>query len=346
MAWTQCPLETTDPKIEVTLPVGRHVLELIVEDSAGLRSAPATVVITVQKAEEVTVSVEPTSAQLSARGTQQFKAKVTGTADTDVVWGIKEGAEGGTITKEGLYTAPATDGTYHVTAASAADKTASATAEVTVKAVSPCAGGTPRCVAALPLEICTGAPPKCVSASPATTCSGSTPITLCTGATPVIRCLAGQPGVVEEVSVSITPDNVTLENGDEQQFTATVTGSDNKAVTWKADKGSINANGLYKATTVGTDKVTATCAADPAKSAAATVTVTLATLCTGATPKIVECTGATPRLEVCTAARPKILTPVLDETPTRSVEKTDITAKTVEKPAITPKTTIKTKPKK
>ncbi len=49
MALTRFPLETTEPKIEVTLPVGRHVLELVVEDSAGLRSAPDTVVIEVKK---------------------------------------------------------------------------------------------------------------------------------------------------------------------------------------------------------------------------------------------------------------------------------------------------------
>lgn len=43
------PIETTDEQIEVILPLGRHVLELVVEDSAGLRSAPDTVVITVER---------------------------------------------------------------------------------------------------------------------------------------------------------------------------------------------------------------------------------------------------------------------------------------------------------
>jgi hypothetical protein len=49
MALTRFPIETTNPKIEVTLPVGRHVLELVVEDSAGLRSAPDQIVIEVRK---------------------------------------------------------------------------------------------------------------------------------------------------------------------------------------------------------------------------------------------------------------------------------------------------------
>lgn len=49
MALTTFPIETTDPRIEVTLPVGRHVLELVVEDSAGLRSAPDQVIIEVRQ---------------------------------------------------------------------------------------------------------------------------------------------------------------------------------------------------------------------------------------------------------------------------------------------------------
>lgn len=41
-------LVTEHERIDVLLPVGSHVLELVVEDSAGLRSAPATVTITVE----------------------------------------------------------------------------------------------------------------------------------------------------------------------------------------------------------------------------------------------------------------------------------------------------------
>ena len=48
MAITRFPLETDQPVVEVTLPPGRHVLELVVEDSAGLRSEPDTVTITIE----------------------------------------------------------------------------------------------------------------------------------------------------------------------------------------------------------------------------------------------------------------------------------------------------------
>ncbi len=44
---TRFPIETNEPTIEVDLPVGTHVLELIVEDSAGLRSEPDIVTIVV-----------------------------------------------------------------------------------------------------------------------------------------------------------------------------------------------------------------------------------------------------------------------------------------------------------
>jgi hypothetical protein len=43
------PIEVNRPKIDVVLPEGTHVLELVVEDSAGLKSAPDRVVITVKR---------------------------------------------------------------------------------------------------------------------------------------------------------------------------------------------------------------------------------------------------------------------------------------------------------
>ena len=43
------PIETSEPTIEVTLPPGRHVFELVVEDSAGLKSLPDRVTVVIQK---------------------------------------------------------------------------------------------------------------------------------------------------------------------------------------------------------------------------------------------------------------------------------------------------------
>ena len=64
-------------------------------------------------------------------GTLQFKSTVSGTLDTAVLWSVS----GGAVSSLGLFTAPAAPGTYTVTATSLADPTKSATAAVTVNAM-------------------------------------------------------------------------------------------------------------------------------------------------------------------------------------------------------------------
>src|SRR5579864_1281139 len=50
------------------------------------------------------------------------------------------------------------------------------------------------------------------------------------------------------VSVSVSPGSASLVSGGTQQFSATVSGSSNTAVTWSvAGGGSIDSNGLYTA---------------------------------------------------------------------------------------------------
>jgi large repetitive protein len=78
----------------------------------------------------VTISISPNAVNLSANGSQQFTATVTGASDTSVTWTIQEGSFGGTISNAGLYSAPGILGTYHVVATSNADSTQSATAIV------------------------------------------------------------------------------------------------------------------------------------------------------------------------------------------------------------------------
>lgn len=79
------------------------------------------------------------------------------------------------------------------------------------------------------------------------------------------------------VSVSVAPASANIATGATQQFTATVSGSANTAVTWSATGGTISASGVYTApSTAATYTVKATSVADPSKSASATVTVTAA----------------------------------------------------------------------
>lgn len=78
------------------------------------------------------------------------------------------------------------------------------------------------------------------------------------------------------ITVSVSPSSVTLPSGGSQQFTATVTGTANTAVTWSATTGTIGGNGLYAAPTVNSTTsatVTATSQADSSQYATAAVTI-------------------------------------------------------------------------
>ncbi len=102
-------------------------------DSAS-HTASATRTITVNPAAGVAVAITPASVSLNTSGTQQFTASVTGSTNTAVTWSVVE-AGGGSVSTSGLYTAPATAGTYHVKVTSQADTTKSAQATVTVNPI-------------------------------------------------------------------------------------------------------------------------------------------------------------------------------------------------------------------
>lgn len=76
-----------------------------------------------------TLAILPSTVSLAAGASQAF------TANAPVMWAVQEGAAGGSIgSSTGVYTAPATAGTYHVLAASIADPSVIAGATVTVVA--------------------------------------------------------------------------------------------------------------------------------------------------------------------------------------------------------------------
>jgi hypothetical protein len=77
------------------------------------------------------------------------------------------------------------------------------------------------------------------------------------------------------VRVTVTPPAVTIETGATQQFTATVTGAKNAAVTWTCTGGSITSTGFYTApATPGTYTVRARSVARSSATATVTVAVT------------------------------------------------------------------------
>jgi hypothetical protein len=88
---------------------------------------------------QITVSVTPTAANVRAGAGQPFGASVTGTANQTVTWSVNRVVGGnatvGLITNAGIYTAPAVPtnpNTITISAASAADSSASGTSDVTL----------------------------------------------------------------------------------------------------------------------------------------------------------------------------------------------------------------------
>lgn len=76
-----------------------------------------------------TVTISPTTVSVPALAVQTFSASVSGGGQIN--WSIQEGASGGAITNFGIYTAPASYGTFHIVATNAADPTQTAVAVVT-----------------------------------------------------------------------------------------------------------------------------------------------------------------------------------------------------------------------
>ena len=238
----------------------------------------------------VSVSVSPTTASLQVNQQKQFAASISGTTNTAVTWT----ASGGTVTSGGLYTAPSSAGTYTVTAASAADSTKSASAVVTVSqsaqvsvSISPTTASLSTGAQEQFTASVSGSTNTAVTwaASGGTITSGGlytappsagTYTVTATSAADSTKSASAVVTVSQsaQVSVSISPTTASLSTGTQNQFTASVSGSTNTAVTWAASGGTITSGGLYTAPSLaGTYTVTATSAADSTKSASAVVTV-------------------------------------------------------------------------
>ncbi len=114
-----------------TAPAGPGVYHVLaVSTAAGGGPVQGLATVTVSAGPLIGIAVAPAETAVAAGGMQQFTATVTGAADTGVLWS----ASAGSIDATGLFTAPTTDGTVTITAASHADPQvqASATAVVTV----------------------------------------------------------------------------------------------------------------------------------------------------------------------------------------------------------------------
>jgi hypothetical protein len=86
----------------------------------------------------ISLSVEPSRADVEVGGSKQFRASIKGTSISDVIWEVVGGKEHGAISDSGLYTAPqsaVTPATVLIKATSAVDPTKFAFAQITLPAV-------------------------------------------------------------------------------------------------------------------------------------------------------------------------------------------------------------------
>ncbi len=267
-------------------------------------SKSAVAVVSVHLPTSVQLTIHPGAVTLERGGTQRFTATVTQTVNTDVLWSVQQNG-GGTITANGLYTAPSEPGTYQVIARSAAYPDRQATATVTVipppppiaVSISPESttvelGRTQAFTATVTGTSLSGVTWRVLEGDVGGTISAeglysppSEPGVFHVVVTSVVDPSKSATAVVTVipapvVEVAVSPATVLLVGGASHTFSATVTGVPNLQVTWSvlegAAGGTIDANGEYTSpTTPGVYHVVATSDADPSVSATAEVTVSL-----------------------------------------------------------------------
>src|ERR1035437_9802898 len=260
-----------------------------------------------------TVAVYPASMYLTDSQSLQFIAAVTRATSPGVTWSISPAV--GTISQTGLYTAPATVSgaqTVTVTAstsylANSGDVTtmilASGSATVSLIAqvnlsVSPSTAslsvsGSQQFTAVVSDTKKTGVnwsvspavgtvsstglytAPASISSAKPITIKATSPADPTKSASASVALAPPTTVSLTPTTVSLTPTTVSLTGSQAQQFTATVNGSSNTAVTWSVNPsvGTVSSTGLYTApasiASAQNVPLTATSAADPTKSASA-----------------------------------------------------------------------------
>jgi len=271
----------------------------------------------------VTVIVTPTSAHVNPNSQQTFSASVVGTSNQGVTWTLSgagcSGSACGTISNGGVYTAPATipnPNLVAVKATSVVDNTKSGTATVYVGTGSPVKVTTSPASANVPVSqtqqftaTVTGATntsviwsvaglgcggPACgtvdstgLYTAPAIAPSPASVTVTATSKADSTRSASSSVAIQSNVKVTLSPTTSQLSPGQHTQFTATVTGSNNKNVTWSMSSsncsgsacGSLTSTGLYTAPPSISQTLNITIKvvpqADTSKSATASVTVAL-----------------------------------------------------------------------
>lgn len=246
----------------------------------------------------VNLTLTPSSVELAPGETLEFVASVSGVSNPNVSWEMT----GGTVAGNGpvvTYTAPTLIGTYTLTAISQADPTRSTSATIEVVGevgitISPSTvrlapGDTfpfTATIAGLEDQSVRWEASGGNIAGTGTTMTYTAPdavgtytVTAISQVDETLRAVATVEVAEGASSASITlePSTVRLAPGDTQEFTATVEGLEDSAVTWEASSGSVAGTDTtisYTAPSeVGTYTLTAISQADATLRADATITV-------------------------------------------------------------------------
>jgi O-glycosyl hydrolase len=261
---------------------------------AASHANPSLTSVATVTVSHVAVTISPLTASVLQGASRAFTCAVTGAADTSCSWSVQEGAAGGTVAA-GLYTAPSAAGTFHVVARSNADPTSSATATITVPAItiaispqtaSLSAGASQSfscSVAGLADTGCvfsvqeaSGGTVSATGLYTAPAAGGTYHLIAASHANPSLTAVATV--TVSHVAVNVSPLTATAFQGTSASFTCAVTGAADTSCSWSVQEGaaggSITSAGVYTApAAVGTFHVVAKSNADPTSSATATVTV-------------------------------------------------------------------------
>ena len=268
---------------------------------------------TVSVAGPLNVRISPSSASISPLGTQTFIATVNGSSDT-VDWSVLQ-VGGGTVSSSGTYTAPSISGTYTVIATARADGQSAGTATIIVNPIT--LSISPTSVVNLDqgakqlfLPVLTGTSNASISWS---VNGGSGTIQLgpylftapaSSGTTILQASSVALSSVTTSATISVNPVVVNplspadpvVPVGGTLAFSTTATGSTNTAITWSVLSGgaggTINSSGVYIApSTVGTDTIKATAAADATASQSTRVTVGSVVISPAAPSAVAATTG-------------------------------------------------------
>jgi hypothetical protein len=247
----------------------------------------------------VSLSITPTWASVKPGASQSYAITVYGSTNQGVTWSLSPVL--GTISAAGVYTAPylTSKTPVTITATSVVNRTKTVSAIASVEPfvgvrVTPTSayvgpgqtlqysalvGGLSSTSVAWTISPAVGTITANGLYLPPSTISGTTTVTVTATSTVDATKFGTATLTVGPVAVSVTPATATLAVGKTGQFTATVKGTTNTAVTWSLSPqiGTISSTGLYTAppsiSAATTITIKATSVADPTKSATAKLTV-------------------------------------------------------------------------